>query len=74
MAHALRRARRDEEAFPDAHMGSRYVHDPEYGGKVSLSGWREAKLGSEAGAPPQPSMPPDHPRVRELIGAHAAAG
>lgn len=58
-------------------MGSRYAHDPEYGGKVSMSGWREAaRLGGQAGPPqgPPPSMPPDHPRVRELIGAHAAAG
>ena len=57
-------------------MGSRYVHNPEYGGKVSLSGWREAKVGSEAGAPPAPppSMSPDHPRVCKLNGAHAAAG
>ena len=55
-----------------SHEGSRYAHDPEYGGKLSLADWREARLGSAAEQ--ERPMPPDHPRVRELVGSQAMAG
>lgn len=51
---------------------SRYQHDPEYGGKVSLSGFQNTKAASSTGPEHPPPMPPDHPRVRELIGSEAA--
>ena len=52
--------------------GNWYQHDPEYGGKVSLSGFQNARATSPTGHEHLPPMPPDHPRVRELIGSEAA--
>lgn len=64
---------RDDESYLQTNGGSRYQHDPEYGGTVSLSGWKDAKSDTPPVPQPLPPMPPDHPRVRELIGSEAAA-
>ncbi|EIE26162.1 hypothetical protein COCSUDRAFT_61152 [Coccomyxa subellipsoidea C-169] len=64
----------DDDLYTSTNGGSRYQHDPEYGGKLSLSGWKEAKSGAAQPPQPTPPMPPDHPRVRELAGAETAAG
>ncbi len=74
--HAFERqcaACRDDESYMQTNGSSRYQHDPEYGGKVSLSGFQNAKAASPPGLEHLPPMPPDHPRVRELIGSEAAA-
>ena len=64
---------RDDESYLQTNGSSRYQHDPEYGGTVSLSGWKDAKSDTPLVLQPLPPMPPDHPRVRELIGSEAAA-
>lgn len=62
---------RDDESYMQTNGSSRYQHDPEYGGKVSLSGFQGNKGSSPEGPQALPPMPPDHPRVRELIGSEA---
>ena len=64
---------RDDDSYVQTNGGSRYQHDPEYGGKVSLSEYQNARAPSPSGPEHLPPMPPDHPRVRELIGSEAAA-
>lgn len=64
----------DDDLYMSTNSSSRYQHDPEYGGKLSLSGWKEAKAGAPQAPQPTPPMPPDHPRVRELAGAETASG
>ncbi len=68
------RCDRDDELYTSTNSSSRYQHDPEYGGKLSLSGWKEAKSGAMDEPRPLPRMPPDHPRVRELVGAESVNG
>lgn len=65
---------RDDDLYTSTNGGSRYQHDPEYGGKLSLSSWKEAKSGARDESKPPPRMPPDHPRVRELVGAENVNG
>ncbi|CAL8461905.1 g1436 [Coccomyxa elongata] len=64
----------DDDLYMSTNSSSRYQHDPEYGGKLCLSGWKEAKAGAPQAPQPTPPMPPDHPRVRELAGAETASG
>lgn len=64
----------DDDLYTSTNSGSRYQHDPEYGGKLSLSGWKEAKSGAVQPPQPAPPMPPDHPRVRGLAGAETVNG
>jgi hypothetical protein len=64
---------RDDESYLQTNGSSRYRHDPEYGGIVSLSSWKDAKSDTTSGPQPLRPMPPDHPRVRELIGSEASA-
>jgi len=63
---------RDDDHYMQTNQSSRYQHDPEYGGKVSLAGFQKDKESSPSGPQHVPNMPPDHPRVRELIGSEAA--
>ena len=64
---------RDDDSYVQADSSSRYQHDPQFGGKISLSGYQGAKSDSPSSPQPLPPMPPDHPRVRELIGSEAVA-